>query len=74
MKFGGKEDIDAIFETATLGVKLLLTAHGNDLKDVQEDMIKNKLFTNIIFLSKNKKPGNIEKIYILKEDKYVIAS
>ncbi len=70
-EIGGVDDEKAIEEAGYAGVKLLLTAHGEDLCDVSKDLIKNKVFENIIVLAKSKKPGFIKNIYSIKEDSYV---
>lgn len=70
-EIGDSKDIDAIYEANFAGIKLLLTAHGEALKDVPSKLLKNKLFHNIIILRNKTKPGIVEKIYKLQEDKYV---
>lgn len=71
-EIGNNKDIDAIYEANYAGIKLLLTAHGDDLQDVPGKLLKNKLFKNIIILKTESRPGIIKKIYKLQEDKYVI--
>lgn len=70
-EIGDNKDIDAIYEANFAGIKLLLTAHGDDLKDVPEKLFKNKLFKNIVILKNEIRPGMVKKIYKLQEDKYV---
>lgn len=71
-EIGDNKDIDAIYEANYAGIKLLLTAHGDDLKDVPNKLLKSKIFKDIIILKNKTKPGIIEKIYQLQEDKYVV--
>ena len=73
-EIGDNKDIDAIYEANFAGIKLLLTAHGDDLKDVPKKLLQNKLFKNIVILKNQNKPGVVEKIYKLQEDKYVVNS
>lgn len=70
-EIGGKKDEEAMFEAVYSGVKLLLTAHGEDLKDVSKNVIESKIFKNIVILKNVDKPGEIDKIYLLEGDKYV---
>lgn len=58
-EIGSKEDIDAIYYASTCGVSLLFTMHGNSIEDLINnkkinEMIKNKMFENIVFLNKDK--------------------
>ena len=73
-EIGDNKDIDAIYEANFAGIKLLLTAHGDELNDVPGKLLKNKLFKNIIILKNESRPGLIKKIYKLQEDKYVVNS
>ncbi|MBO5143313.1 MAG: stage III sporulation protein AA [Clostridia bacterium] len=70
-EIGGKQDEDAMFEAIYSGVKLLLTAHGEKITDIPKNIIDSKVIKNIIVLKKVDKPGEIEKILNLEEDKYV---
>ncbi len=72
-EIGGIDDERAIEEARFAGVKLLLTMHGENISDVSDRLINNKVFENIILMGKNKKPGFIKNVYLLKEDKYVIG-
>lgn len=71
-EIGGAQDEMAIENAIHSGVKLLLTAHGMDIKDVSKSMIDRRFFENIIILTRKEKPGKIDKIYKLMEDKYVV--
>ena len=71
---GSADDIIAISEATCSGVKLLLTAHGEELSDIPKELLSKKVFKNIVFLSKGKTPGEIKNIIVLEEDKYVISS
>ncbi|MBR3888139.1 MAG: stage III sporulation protein AA [Clostridia bacterium] len=70
-EIGGREDVNAILEACTSGIKLLLTAHGSELEDVPEELIRKQIFNNIVLLKKEKVPGKIEKIYRLENNEYV---
>lgn len=70
-EIGGEKDEEAMFEAIYSGVKLLLTAHGEKLSDVSKNIIDSKIFKNIVVLKNVDKPGELDKIYILEEDKYV---
>lgn len=70
-EIGSVEDINAILDACTAGIKLLLTAHGNELRDVPKELFENKTFNNIVLLGKEKTPGEIKKIYRLENNEYV---
>ena len=70
-EIGGSKDEEAMFDAIYSGVKLLLTAHGEDLKDVSKEVINAKIFKNIVILQNKNKPGELSKIYLLEGDKYV---
>lgn len=70
-EIGGKLDEDAINNAVRSGVKLLFTAHGDNISDISEDFMNKKLFSYIVILTKKDRPGVIKNIYKLKEDKYV---
>lgn len=70
-EIGGEKDEEAIYNAIYSGVELLFTAHGENLNDVSSTFIKNKIFSNIIILKKDDKPGSIKKIYKLKGEQYV---
>lgn len=70
-EIGSIEDVNAILDACTAGIKLLLTAHGNELRDVPKELFDNKTFNNIVLLGKEKMPGEIKKIYRLENNEYV---
>lgn len=72
-EIGGIDDEKAIEEASYAGVKLLLTMHGKDVSDISKSLMNSKIFENIIVMGKNKKPGFIKNVYLLKEDKYVVG-
>ena len=72
-EIGSAEDIKAILNACTAGIKLLLTAHGNELEDVPDELLKNKTFMNIVLLGKEKIPGEIRKFYRLENNEYVVV-
>lgn len=71
MKYGGNREEETIFEAVYSGVKLLLTAHGEELKDVSKNMLEAQIFKNIVVLKNETKPGEIDKIYYLEGNQYV---
>lgn len=70
-EIGGEKDEEAIYNAIYSGIELLFTAHGENLNDVSSTFIKNKIFSNIIILKKDDKPGSIKNIYKLKGEQYV---
>lgn len=70
-EIGSIEDVNAILDACRAGIKLLLTAHGNELRDVPKELFENKTFNNIVFLGKEKTPGEVKKIYRLENNEYV---
>ena len=72
-EIGNSDDINSILNAVCSGVKLLLTAHGDKLSDIPQLLIDKKIFNNIVFLSKGITPGQIKKIMILEDDKYVVS-
>lgn len=71
MKYGGNKEEETIFEAVYSGVKLLLTAHGEELKDVSKNMLESQIFKNIVILKNETKPGEIAQVYQLEGNKYV---
>lgn len=71
-EIGGEKDFISINDAVYSGVKLLLTAHGNDIEDVKKFFIENYMFKNIIVLTKKNKPGEVKKIYKLEDKEYVL--
>lgn len=70
-EIGTKEDVDAILEAVSSGINLIMTCHGNSIKDIPERLLEKNIFNNVVILSKSKKPGNVESIYKLKGEEYV---
>lgn len=70
-EIGGTNDEEAMFQAIYSGVKLLLTAHGEEIKDISPNIINSKVFKNIVILKNEDKPGELDKIYLLEGDKYV---
>ena len=73
-EIGGEEDFLSVTDAVYSGVKLLLTVHGNDIEDISKKFIENRVFKNIVILTKKNKPGEIKKIYTLEDNKYVVNS
>lgn len=69
---GTQKDFESIYDAVCSGVKLLLTVHGNDIDDVSKEFLNNKMFRNIIVLTKKDKPGEVKKIYKLEDKEYVL--
>lgn len=58
-EIGTKEDVEAILYAVNSGVKILATAHGNDMEDLMRrselaSVIKKGIFEKIIFLNKER--------------------
>lgn len=70
-EIGTREDVDAILDAISSGINLLVTCHGNSIKDIPKELFEKNIFENVVILSKEIKPGNIEKIYKLKGEEYV---
>lgn len=73
-EIGEEEEIDAILDAKRMGIKLLLTAHGEDISDISEKFLKKNLFHYIVELKRAPIPGSIKKIWMLESDKYVLCS
>lgn len=71
MKYGGKKDEEAMREAVYSGVKLLLTAHGEKIEDVAEEIRNDKIFKHIVVLKNETRPGELAKIYFLEGNHYV---
>lgn len=69
-EIGGVKDEEAIERAVYSGVKLLFTAHGDDLQDAPKNLLEKKLFQNIIILTRNHRPGEIKNIYTLRGKEY----
>ena len=66
-EIGKKQDMDAIEEALSAGIKLITTVHGKDLKDVirrplLSRLIKTSIFERIIILTNKPKVGSIHCI------------
>ena len=70
-EIGSKEDVEAIKEALSSGVKLLVTSHGSDIEDLEKELYELKVFKNVVILAKDNKPGFIKNIYKLKGENYV---
>lgn len=63
-----EDDIDAIKQAITSGVKIIATIHANDIYDLKckpnfENMLKNKTFERFVVLSNKQGPGTLEGIF-----------
>lgn len=70
-EIGTREDVDAILDAVSSGINLLVTCHGNSIKNIPKELLEKNIFENVVILSKANKPGNIENIYKLKGEEYV---
>lgn len=66
-EIGHSSDIKAIYEAMKSGVKVVSTAHGEDLEDIKnklnlKDIIENKIFERIIILDNSKGVGTIKSV------------
>ncbi len=73
-EIGGDRDVDAIIEARTAGIKLLLTAHGSEIEDIPEELLRKNVFHNVVILDSKNNPGKIKKFYRLENKKYVVVS
>lgn len=73
-EIGNNDDVSAIMDACNSGIKLLLTSHGNDIDDIPDELIKKQIFSNVVILDNNGKPGEIKKIYRLESKEYVAVS
>lgn len=67
MKYGGKEDQEAIRYAICCGVKGIFTAHGNEINELElnpciQSLMEQNTFERIIFLDEKKK-GKIKQVY-----------
>ncbi|MBE5949181.1 MAG: stage III sporulation protein AA [Lachnospiraceae bacterium] len=67
-EIGGRADIEALSYVAGCGCKLIATAHGADLEDIQKkpymrDMLHRGIWDRFIVLDNNGKVGNIKAVY-----------
>ena len=72
-EIGSVEDVNAILDACTAGIKLLLTSHGSELSDMPKVLFENKIFSNVVLLNKEKIPGEIKKLYRLENNEYVVV-
>ena len=66
-EIGSNEDSKAINDAINSGVKVIATAHGNNIDDIINkngirNLIEEKLFERIVILSRRNGPGTIEEI------------
>lgn len=66
-EIGSKDDSKAIEDAINSGVKVIATAHGENMKEIMmkigiRNLIESKLFEKIIILSRRNGPGTIEEI------------
>ena len=71
-EIGTENDFNSVNDAVYSGVKLLLTVHGNDIEDVSKAFIENRMFKNIVVLTKKNRPGELKKIYTLEDREYVL--
>lgn len=67
-EIGGISDIDAVSYVVGCGCKLIVTAHGSDLEDIQKkpymrDMLSQGVWERFIVLDNNGQIGNIKAVY-----------
>lgn len=65
-EIGNKEDVEAIKHALTCGVKILATAHGQDIDELRlgeiNTLLEMNIFKYLVFLKKDIMPGKIDKI------------
>ena len=67
-EIGRREDMKAIEEALNAGVKIITSAHGNNLKDVLsrpilKEVVNSGFFHRILVLGNSKGIGTLEKVY-----------
>ena len=72
-ELGGSGELDAVMTIMHAGVKLLCTAHSNDLEELKrrpgfDRILQAGVFERIVVLSGRKGPGTVEKIYRWDEE------
>lgn len=72
-ELGAPDDYLAVYEAAKMGVNVLATVHATDFEDIKnrlyfKNIIDQKVFERIIYLSRRKGPGTIEKISIIGDE------
>ena len=72
-EIGSGEDIEAIQEASSMGIKLLLTTHGDSLWDIPKPFLKKKLFQYVVLLQREPHPGSVKKIWTLESENYVLC-
>lgn len=66
-EIGNKEDIIAMKEALNAGIKILTTAHGNNIEDIKrrpvfKEIINNNIFERFIILSNKRGAGTLEEV------------
>lgn len=72
-EIGTRDDECAIYDAIKSGVKLLVTCHGEDIDDIPQNFLENKIFDYIIVLKKGKSPGTVNKIYFKNGEDYNVV-
>ncbi len=72
-ELGGREELEAVMTILHAGVKLLCTAHSNDLEELKKRpgyarILEEGVFDRIVVLSGRKGPGTVENIYRWDEE------
>ncbi len=67
-EIGGSDDINAVFELANAGIKVICTVHGNDLDDVlkrprMKALMEAKIFELFVCLGYKTHPGEVTGLY-----------
>lgn len=76
-EIGNEKDVKALYEVMKSGVKVVSTAHGEDLEDIKnklnlKDIIEGKIFERIIILDNSKGVGTISDVIDGKTYKSII--
>lgn len=67
-EIGSTEDVRSLLEAINAGVTVICTIHGDSLDELKkrpslEPLFKQNVFQRIIILERNKKPGQVRRIY-----------
>lgn len=67
-EIGSYEDKQAIMEAVNSGIRLLLSAHGKDLAEIQKrpvlrELLADKVFRRLVCLDRSRGPGTVAALY-----------
>lgn len=77
-EMGGSDDVRSVKQILNSGVKLIASIHSGTLnellaKETARELLKTRCFENIVIMRGRKEPGEIEKIYKVRDEKIEIS-